>query len=102
MTQFTDTRVENTPDELWVVEHDPVYTQGQAGKSEHVIQISDDIPIVQSDRGGQVTYHGPGQLVVYPLLNMRNLGIGVRDLVSLIEASVIDVLALYKVESKEC
>ncbi len=80
MSAFTDARTEDTPDQLWVVEHDPVFTLGQAGKPEHVLAAG-DIPVVQVDRGGQVTYHGPGQIVVYPLLDLRRLGIGVREYV---------------------
>ncbi|MCA1766641.1 MAG: lipoyl(octanoyl) transferase LipB [Idiomarina sp.] len=78
MQQFTDQRNEQTADELWVVEHDPVFTQGQAGKAEHILAPG-DIPVIQVDRGGQVTYHGPGQLVIYFLLNIRRLNYGVVD-----------------------
>lgn len=91
MQRFTDARDEATPDELWVVEHDPVFTLGQAGKPEHVLAPG-DIPVLQVDRGGQVTYHGPGQLVVYPLLDLRRLHIGVRDYVCRIEQAIIDTL----------
>ncbi|MEL4893343.1 lipoyl(octanoyl) transferase LipB [Xanthomonas protegens] len=91
MQRFTDARDETTPDELWVVEHDPVFTLGQAGKPEHVLAPG-DIPVLQVDRGGQVTYHGPGQLVVYPLLDLRRLHIGVRDYVCRIEQAIIDTL----------
>lgn len=96
MQQFTDARTELTPDELWLVEHPPVFTQGQAGKAEHVLAPG-DIPVVQVDRGGQVTYHGPGQIVAYPLVDLRRLRIGVRDLVCRIEAAIIQVLALHGV-----
>ena len=92
MSAFTDRRDDSTGDELWVVEHEPVFTQGQAGKAEHVLAAG-DIPVVQVDRGGQVTYHGPGQLVVYPLLDLRRLGIGVREYVCRIEQAIIDTLA---------
>jgi lipoyl(octanoyl) transferase len=92
MQAFTDARGPGTADELWLVEHDPVFTQGQAGRPEHVLGAG-DIPVVQVDRGGQVTYHGPGQLVAYPLLDLRRLGIGVRELVQRIEQAVIEVLA---------
>ena len=92
MQAYTDARGEHGPDELWVVEHDPVFTLGQAGKPEHVLAPG-DIPVVQVDRGGQVTYHGPGQLVVYPLLDLPRLGIGVRDYVCRIEQAIIDTLA---------
>ncbi|MBO9881843.1 lipoyl(octanoyl) transferase LipB [Xanthomonas sp. D-109] len=91
MQRFTDARDETTPDELWVVEHEPVFTLGQAGKPEHVLAPG-DIPVLQVDRGGQVTYHGPGQLVVYPLLDLRRLHIGVRDYVCRIEQAIIDTL----------
>jgi lipoyl(octanoyl) transferase len=92
MQAYTDARGPDSADELWLVEHDPVFTQGQAGKPEHVLGAG-DIPVVQVDRGGQVTYHGPGQLVAYPLLDLRRLGIGVRELVQRIEQAVIDALA---------
>ena len=92
MQVFTDTRTAETPDELWVVEHHPVYTQGLAGKPEHLLRLT-DIPVVKTDRGGQVTYHGPGQLVVYLLIDFKRMHIGVRELVRRIEQSVIDMLA---------
>lgn len=95
MNRFTSERDAETLDEFWLVEHDPVFTQGQAGKAEHVLSLGQDIPLVQSDRGGQVTYHGPGQLVVYPLLDIRRLGLGVRELVTVIENSVIALLDEY-------
>ncbi|SJL82690.1 lipoyl(octanoyl) transferase LipB [Vibrio palustris] len=98
MQDFTDHRDSQTRDEIWLVEHFPVFTQGQAGKPEHLINTG-DIPVVQSDRGGQVTYHGPGQLVVYFLINLRRKSINVRQLVSNIETIVINTLAQYGVES---
>ncbi|PTS85893.1 octanoyltransferase [Pseudomonas sp. HMWF032] len=98
MQRFTDTRGADTPDEIWLLEHAPVFTQGQAGKAEHVL-FPGDIPVVQVDRGGQVTYHGPGQLVAYLLLDVRRSGIGVRELVSRIERSLIDLLASYGVSA---
>ncbi|GAM54607.1 octanoate-(acyl-carrier-protein)-protein-N-octan oyltransferase [Vibrio ishigakensis] len=98
MHQFTDERDENTADQVWIVEHNPVFTQGQAGKEEHVLNAG-DIPIVKSDRGGQVTYHGPGQMVVYFLLNLRRKGIGVRELVTHIENLVIQTLADLGIQS---
>ncbi|MEZ8195996.1 MULTISPECIES: lipoyl(octanoyl) transferase LipB [Vibrio] len=98
MHDFTDTRDENSVDEIWLVEHNPVFTQGQAGKAEHVLNPG-DIPIVQSDRGGQVTYHGPGQLVVYFLINIRRKKFGVRDLVTHIENLVINTLKAYNINS---
>ena len=94
MQRFTDTRDADTADELWLVEHDPVFTLGQAGKPEHVLAAG-DIPVLHVDRGGQVTYHGPGQLVAYPLVDLRRLGLGVKELVCRIEGAVIDVLAAY-------
>ena len=96
MQALTDARDAATPDELWLVEHDPVFTLGQAGKREHVLAPG-DIPVMPVDRGGQVTYHGPGQLVAYPLLDLRRLGIGVRELVHRIEQAVIDTLARFDI-----
>ncbi len=98
MHEFTDQRTEETPDEVWLVEHNPVFTQGQAGKAEHLINTG-DIPVVQSDRGGQVTYHGPGQLVAYFLINLRRKKLGVRDLVTTIENLVINTLKAYNIDS---
>lgn len=91
MREFTARRRSDTPDELWLVEHPPVYTQGQAGRPEHLLDPG-DISVVQVDRGGQVTYHGPGQLVAYVLLDLPRQGLGVRALVSALEESVIDLL----------
>ncbi|MEG0967330.1 MAG: lipoyl(octanoyl) transferase LipB [Pseudomonas sp.] len=98
MRRFTDQRGPETGDEVWLVEHPAVFTQGQAGKAEHLL-VPGDIPVVQTDRGGQVTYHGPGQLVAYLLLDVRRLGFGVRDLVSRIERCLIELLASYDVEA---
>ena len=98
MQDFTNTRGDDQADELWLVEHPPVFTQGQAGKAEHLL-VPGDIPVVQTDRGGQVTYHGPGQMVAYPLLNLRRLGLGVRQLVTHIEQSVVALLATYGIEA---
>ncbi len=98
MQRFTNTRGPATDDEVWLLQHLPVFTQGQAGKAEHLL-LPGDIPVVQADRGGQVTYHGPGQLVCYLLLDVRRLGIGVRELVSRIEQSLIDLLASYDVQA---
>lgn len=98
MRRFTDKRDDQTPDEIWLLEHPPVFTQGQAGKAEHVLAAG-DIPVVQVERGGQVTYHGPGQLVAYLLLDLRRLGIGVRELVTLIERSLVDVLGEYGIQA---
>lgn len=94
MRAFTDGRDATTPDELWWVEHPPVFTQGVAGKPEHLLAPG-DIPVVRADRGGQVTYHGPGQLVVYCLLDVRRLGLGARALVTILEQAVIELLAAY-------
>ena len=98
MTDFTNQRTPETTDQLWLVEHPPVFTQGQAGKAEHLL-FPGDIPVVQSDRGGQVTYHGPGQLVAYPLLDLRRLKIGVRELVTSIEQTIVATLTYYGIES---
>ncbi len=94
MKAFTDSRDDATPDELWLLQHPRVFTQGQAGKAEHVLAPG-DIPVVQVDRGGQVTYHGPGQWVVYLLIDLRRAGLGVRALVSLIEDSIVQLLDEY-------
>ena len=98
MQDFTETRYKNTQDEIWVVEHPPVYTLGRNGKEEHILHPS-DIPIIQVDRGGQVTYHGLGQLVVYFLLDLRRRNLGIRQLVTLIENSLIALLDQYNVEA---
>ena len=92
MRTLTTTRTQNSPDEIWFLEHEPVFTQGQAGKAEHILNPQ-DIPVVQSDRGGQVTYHGPGQIVVYLLLNIRRLKLNIRQLVTAIETAVINTPA---------
>ncbi|AQU82688.1 MULTISPECIES: lipoyl(octanoyl) transferase LipB [unclassified Halomonas] len=99
MRALTDSRDAATPDQFWLVEHDPVFTQGQAGKPEHLL-MPGDIPVVQTDRGGQVTYHGPGQVVLYPLLDVRRGKIGVRDLVTALENSVIAVLNSYEISAR--
>ena len=101
MQSFTASRQPETPDELWIVEHPPVYTLGQAGKPEHVLQDI-GIPIVKIDRGGQVTYHGPGQVVIYLLLDLSRLKIKVRELVIAIEQAVIDFLASHEVTAERC
>ena len=98
MKAFTHARNETTRDELWITEHRPVYTQGLNGKAEHLLNTA-NIPVVQVDRGGQVTYHGPGQLVIYCLVDLNRLGIGVRSLVSAIENAIIALLARYAVDS---
>ena len=99
MRAFTEQRDEQTADEVWFVEHPPVFTQGVAGRDEHLISPG-DIPVVQSDRGGQVTYHGPGQLVMYVLINLRRRKLGVRALVDLLEAATISTLAQYGIQSE--
>jgi lipoyl(octanoyl) transferase len=98
MQAFTDARDTETTDELWIVEHPPVFTLGQAGKWEHVL-MPGDIPVVPVDRGGQVTYHGPGQIVAYPLIDLRRLKLGIRELVCRIEQAIIDTLANWNVEA---
>lgn len=98
MQRFTDERDADTEDELWLLEHPPVFTLGMAADPGHVLAAG-DIPVVQTDRGGQVTYHGPGQLVVYPLIDIRRLRLGVRDLIIALEQSVIDVVAPYGVRA---
>ncbi|MCQ4321903.1 lipoyl(octanoyl) transferase LipB [Stutzerimonas stutzeri] len=98
MQRFTNERQPDTVDEIWLLQHPPVFTQGQAGKAEHLLWPG-DIPVIQADRGGQVTYHGPGQLVCYLMLDVRRLGFGVRALVSRIEQSLIDLLASYDVQA---
>jgi len=98
MKNFTGARDSTTADELWITEHTPVFTLGQNGKPEHLLDTG-DIPVIQIDRGGQVTYHGPGQLVLYCLLNLNRLGLGVRSLVTQIEVSIIEFLASYGIEA---
>jgi len=92
MQTFTAQRDENTEDELWLLEHNPVFTQGLNGKPEHIFDTR-DIPVIKTDRGGQVTYHGPGQLIAYTLFDLKRRNIGVREMVSNLEASVVDMLA---------
>jgi len=98
MQDFTDTRDENTPDEIWLVEHESVFTQGQAGKDEHLLAPG-DIEVIKVDRGGQVTYHGPGQQMMYVLFNLRRLKIGVRELVTWLEECIIESLAEYGIDA---
>ncbi len=97
MQRFTEERSQATADELWLTEHDRVFTQGQAGKAEHLLAPG-DIPVVQTDRGGQVTYHGPGQIVAYLMFDLRRLGLSVRGLVSGIEEAVVGLLADHGIE----
>ena len=98
MQDFTDTRDENTPDEIWLVEHESVFTQGQAGKDEHLLAPG-DIEVIKVDRGGQVTYHGPGQQMMYVLFNLRRLKIGVRELVTWLEECIIESLAEFAIDA---
>jgi lipoyl(octanoyl) transferase len=98
MQALTDARTADTPDEIWFLEHPPVFTLGMNAAREHVLAPG-DIPLVQIDRGGQVTYHGPGQLVVYPLLDLRRLGVGVRQLVIALESAIIDLVASWNIEA---
>lgn len=95
MQRFTQERTDETPDEIWILEHLPVYTLGLSGKEGHLLNPGDIIPVIHSDRGGQVTYHGPGQLVVYTLLDIKRLKLGVRQLVTLLEQSMITALAQF-------
>lgn len=99
MHTFTNQRDEYTPDEVWFVEHPSVFTQGQAGKAEHLL-MTDDIPVMQSDRGGQVTYHGPGQQVMYIMIDIRRRKVGVRELITALEQTVVDTLAHFDVSAK--
>ena len=98
MKAFNEQRDENTTDEIWLLEHEPVFTQGQAGKEEYVL-MPGDIPVVKSDRGGHVTYHGPGQITAYILVDLKRLKIGVRDLVTLIEQALVDTLAQWQISA---
>ncbi|UUD65484.1 lipoyl(octanoyl) transferase LipB [Pseudomonas seleniipraecipitans] len=98
MRTLTAERDDATPDEIWLLQHPQVFTQGQAGKPEHLLAPG-DIPVIQVERGGQVTYHGPGQLVAYLMLDLRRLGLGVRELVTAMEQTLVDVLASYGVEA---
>ena len=98
MKAFTSTRDERTEDEIWLLEHPPVYTQGLSGKAEHVLNAG-EIPVIQIDRGGQVTYHGPGQWVAYVLYDLRRAGVNVRELVTLLETAVVAVLAQWGIDA---
>lgn len=98
MKTFTASRQSDTPDQLWLLEHEPVYTQGQAGRPEHLLRTT-SIPLVQSDRGGQITYHGPGQLVAYCLLDIRRRNLSVRNLVCKLEQVLIDLLAAFQIHA---
>ncbi|MCC2624935.1 MAG: octanoyltransferase [Burkholderiales bacterium] len=92
MKDFTEQRIGTTPDEFWVLEHDPVYTLGLAGKEEHFLQKTNNIPIIRTDRGGQVTYHGPGQIVIYVLVDLKRAGLSIRSLVERLEQGIISYL----------
>ena len=98
MQQFTETRSSLTPDEIWFTEHPPVFTLGLNASREHLLTPG-DIPVIQVDRGGQVTYHGPGQLMIYPLLDLKRAGLGVRDLVTGLEQTVVDLLGDFDIEA---
>ncbi|GAA6144371.1 lipoyl(octanoyl) transferase LipB [Thalassolituus maritimus] len=98
MTTFTEQRQSDTPDELWFLQHPPVFTQGQAGKAEHLL-FPGEIPVIQTDRGGQVTYHGPGQLVAYLMIDIARKGWGARQLVSSIEQAIVDTLAEWDIDA---
>ena len=98
MKSLTDTRTPADPDQLWLLQHPRVFTQGQAGKAEHVLAPG-DIPVIQVDRGGQVTYHGPGQWVLYLMIDLRRRAWGVRDLVNMIEGSIVQLLSEYGIEA---
>ena len=99
MQEFTANRDDSTPDELWCLEHPPVFTMGLNGKKRHLLNIQ-NIPVVNIDRGGQVTYHGPGQLVIYTLIDLKRLNIGVKDLVAIIEQSIIKLLKQYGIDAQ--
>lgn len=104
MQDFTDQRNSQTSDELWIVEHPPVYTQGLAGDPQHFHRGQDlsQIPVIKSDRGGQITYHGPGQLVFYPLIDLKRRSMGLKNLLNALEQSVIDLLARYQIQGERC
>jgi lipoyl(octanoyl) transferase len=102
MQEFTAQRTAGSPDELWLLEHPPVYTLGVAGRAAHLPRVANGIPVVKTDRGGQITYHGPGQVVIYALLDLRRRGLAVRPLVRLMENAVIDLLAGYGIAAAGC
>jgi len=99
MQNFTLKRNQNTPDEIWLLEHPPVFTQGLAGNPEHILDTR-EIPVIHTDRGGQVTYHGPGQLICYTLFDLRRLKVGVKNLVNLLENTIIQLLAKYEIHGE--
>ena len=96
MKSFTENRNSDTPDELWTLEHNSVFTQGLSGKPEHLLKAT-QIPIIQSDRGGQISYHAPGQLIIYCLIDIKRLGIGIKKMVTIIEQSLIELLSSYDI-----
>ena len=96
MKSFTENRNSNTPDELWTLEHNSVFTQGLSGKPEHLLKAT-QIPIIQSDRGGQISYHAPGQLIIYCLIDIKRLGIGIKKMVTIIEQSLVELLSSYDI-----
>ena len=98
MKLFSENRTSETADEIWILEHPPVFTLGLSGKQEHILN-PDSIPVIQTDRGGQITYHGPGQLVLYTLLDINRFKLGVRQLVTILEQAIIDTLAQYGIQS---
>ena len=98
MVSFTENRNSKTEDELWILEHRSVFTQGLSGKPEHLLKET-KIEVIKSDRGGQITYHGPGQLIIYCMIDIKRLGIGVKQMVSIIEMSIMDVLSDYSIKS---
>lgn len=98
MQKFTNERDENTPDEIWLLEHPPVFTQGQNGKAEHLLNPG-NIPVIPIDRGGQITYHGPGQLVAYVLIDLKRKKFNIRQFVTILEKSIIEVLASYQIDA---
>jgi len=99
MQAFTDTRTAGSPDELWLLQHPPVFTLGRNGKTKHLLQYTGSIPVIHVDRGGQVTYHGPGQLVAYPLLDLKRRRLGIQSLVRILEQSVINLLTDYSIRA---
>ncbi|WP_319557964.1 lipoyl(octanoyl) transferase LipB [Thiomicrorhabdus sp.] len=99
MQEYTSTRDDCSEDQIWIVEHPPVYTQGLNGKSEHLLYPDPSIPIVQTDRGGQITYHGPGQIILYVLIDLKRGKLGVRALVSLLEQAIVDFLSRYDIQA---
>lgn len=99
MQTFTENRTESTPDEIWILEHNPVFTLGLAGKKEHILFTEHNIPVIKCDRGGQVTYHGPGQLIVYTLINLKRANLSIRQLVERMEQGIINYLAKYGIKA---